>query len=42
MLEARNIFKSFGSVSALEDVDFECGRERSWPSSAITAPASRR
>ncbi len=23
MLEARNIFKSFGSVSALEDVDFE-------------------
>ncbi len=42
VLQARGLSRQFGSVRALHNVDFEVYPGRSPPSSATTAPASRR
>ena len=42
LLELRGVSKHFGAVIALHEVDFSVYPGRSSPSSATTAPASRR
>ena len=42
ILEARGLVKRYGQVTALDGADFELYPARSSPSSATTAPASRR
>ena len=41
LLQLKNVSKTFGEVAALQHVNFEVGRMKSWACSAIMAPVNR-